>query len=183
MEKEIHENAKAEIESCYKMIQERKGDYDKTCRKVAKMNKLYIDEFKKYLANGKRLSKSTVTKQVRCVSFFANAYLTHDFQYDIYHGMDSFSDYFGYFFVRKNICGSVTSMKEHIAALKKFYRFMAASDYIDKEALARSERTIKICKDEWIEEMYRYDQYLRTGAFEDMSFEDFLAEVEEFNEE
>ena len=52
---------------------------------------------------------------------------------------------------------SVTSIKENITSIKKFYQFMYEIDEIEKDDLFELREEIKECKDDWLENLRMYD--------------------------
>ena len=65
--------------------------------------------------------------------------------------------YFGYWFIKKAMWASASSMKSNAASLKKFYSFLHEQGLISKEALADLKETIKENMSEWLATLSRYD--------------------------
>lgn len=67
-------------------------------------------------------------------------------------------DYFlDYWFIRKAMWASVSSIKENITSLKHFYTFMHEIGEIIMDELLEMKEEIKESKDEWLETIRKYD--------------------------
>ena len=65
--------------------------------------------------------------------------------------------FLGYWFIRKAMWASPSSIRSNAASLKKFYHFMFERDQIDQEALDHLKAQIKEGLPEWLETVRRYD--------------------------
>jgi len=72
-------------------------------------------------------------------------------------GVNKLDHFLGYWFIRKAMWASVTSIKENITSLKHFYSYMHTIDEIDLEELNAMKEEIQEGKDEWLETIRRYD--------------------------
>ncbi len=131
-------------------------DFEKKVQVVQKENKFILEKFKRYLV-GKKLTKKTIEKHVWNIDFFINDYLL---RYDITQAKDGSSQigfFLGNWFIRKAMWASVTSIKENITSMKKFYQFMYENGEISKDDLLELKEEIKNCKDEWFKNIRLYD--------------------------
>jgi len=65
--------------------------------------------------------------------------------------------FLGYWFIRKVMWASQTSIKSNAASLKKFYFFLLEKGLIKKEDLNELEETIKDEMPEWLAKIKQYD--------------------------
>lgn len=65
--------------------------------------------------------------------------------------------FLGYWFIKKAMWASQSSIKGNAASLRKFYTFMYEKGLIDKDALADLKETIKEGLPEWLATLERYD--------------------------
>ncbi len=65
--------------------------------------------------------------------------------------------YFGYWFIKKGMWASASSLKSNAASLKKFYSFLLEQGLITAEDLADLKETIKENMSEWQATLRRYD--------------------------
>ena len=112
---------------------------------------IFVNSKKSLVAEG--LSPKTIQKHFNCADFFLNVYLTKELQSTFYNCANDIPDFFGYFYIRKCLFASVSNLNQFIAALKKFFKFLYLSGYIDVEVCADVYTYIKNYKDEWIEEL------------------------------
>lgn len=132
-------------------------DLEKECDTLREANKKILLQFRKYLAE-KKLSKKTIKKHHGNVDFFINEFLLYEEPLGPEEGVERIDYFLGYWFGRKALWATVTSVKENIASLKRFYTFMCDVGRISEEALADMKAEIKESKGEWIEAMQRYDE-------------------------
>ena len=80
-------------------------------------------------------------------------------------GIRLVDEFLGYWFIRKAMWASESSIKSNIVTIKKFYTFMQSLGLISAEALKDLNDEIKENKQEWIDTVKRYDD-------PDVDFED-----------
>ena len=130
--------------------------YEIECKKIRKENRKLLNSFRKYLSS-KKLSKKTVDKHVSNIDFYINEFLLYEEPSKAKEGVNKLDYFLGYWFIRKAMWASVTSIKENITSLKHFYTCMHAIDEIDLEELNAMKEEIKESKDEWLETIRKYD--------------------------
>jgi hypothetical protein len=86
-----------------------------------------------------------------------NEYLLYEDATEAKDGMDSVSMFLGYWFIKKAMWASQSSIKSNAASLKKFYAFLADKGVVDKEDLDELKQTIKEEMPEWLATLRRYD--------------------------
>lgn len=123
-------------------------------------NNEYLEEFKCYLEQS-NLSNKTIEKHLSNVDFYINTYLTREYEtledWDLEDGCYSIDGFIRYYFIRKCMWSSPSTIKENIASFKKFYKFMLQKGCISKEAYDIMLETIKGEKDNWILACNKFD--------------------------
>jgi site-specific recombinase XerD len=130
--------------------------FEAECEKRKKENHTFILGFTRYLKN-RKLSQKTIEKHVYNIDFFINDFLLYEEPKEAFEGVTELNHFLGYWFIRKAMWASPTSIKENIASLKHFYSYMNETGLVSKEDLAAMKVEIKECKDEWIETVRKYD--------------------------
>ena len=72
-------------------------------------------------------------------------------------GTAEVSSFLGYWFIRKAMWASPTSIKQNASSLKKFYTCMHERGHIDAEVLEELKETIREEMPEWVATVERYD--------------------------
>ncbi len=139
--------------------------YEHECKKIKKENHKSLNNFTRYLSL-KKLSKKTIDKHVSNIDFYINEFLLYPEPLKAKEGVNNLDYFLGYWFIRKTMWASVSSIKENIASLKHFYTYMHTIDEIDLEELNEMKEEIKERKDEWLETIRKYDD--PDTAFEDI---------------
>lgn len=130
--------------------------YELDCKKIKNENQKLIDEFQKYLES-KKLSDKTIDKHVYNVDFYINDFLLYEEPLKAHEGVSKIDSFLGYWFIRKALWASVTSIKENISSLKHFYTFLHQNGEVKSEELNEMKQDIKENKEEWIENLKAYD--------------------------
>ena len=65
--------------------------------------------------------------------------------------------FLGYWFIRKAMWASQSSIKENASSLKKFYQCMLEKGFIEQQDLDELKLTIKEEMPEWLATVRRYD--------------------------
>jgi hypothetical protein len=102
--------------------------YESKCKKIRKANKALLNEFEIY----------------------EDAIEAKD-------GAHAISMFLGYWFIKKAMWASQSSIKSNATSLKKFYTFMHEKCLIGEEALIDLKETIKNDMPEWLATLKRYD--------------------------
>jgi hypothetical protein len=130
--------------------------YESECKKIKKQNLKLLNRFKQYLGS-KNLSKKTIDKHVSNIEFYINDFLLDEEPLKATEGVSRLDLFLGYWFIRKAMWASVTSIKENISSLKHFYNYMHTIGEIDFEELNEMKEEIKESKGEWFETIKKYD--------------------------
>lgn len=135
------------------------GDYEKyeeDCKTIRKDNERLLSDFGVWLKTS-GLSKNTVENHLSNIDFYVNEYLLYEDATDAKDGVDAVGMFLGYWFIKKAMWASQSSIKGNATSLKKFYTFMHEKGLIDKEELANLKQVIKEGMPEWLATLKRYD--------------------------
>ncbi len=130
--------------------------YEAECKKRKEENHTFLTGFTRYLEN-KNLSKKTIDKHVRNVDFYINHYLLYESPQKASAGVSQLDHFLGFWFIRKAMWSSPSSIKENITSLKHFYAYMNKIGQVSDRALSNMLEEIKECKSEWVETVKKYD--------------------------
>jgi len=130
--------------------------YESDCRKIKTENQHLIDDFQRWLKS-KKLSEKTIGKHVYNVDFYINDFLLYEEPLRPHEGINKIDSFLGFWFIRKALWASVTSIKENISSLKKFYTYLHQIGDVSSEELLEMKQDIKENKDEWLENLKAYD--------------------------
>ncbi len=130
--------------------------YEEDCKKIRKVNEDLLNEFYAWLkASG--LSEKTINNHCQNVEFYVNDYLLYEDAIEAKEGAGDVGMFLGYWFIRKTMWASKSSIKSHATSLKKFYTFMHEKGLIEKEELTGLKQRIKEEMPEWLATLQRYD--------------------------
>ena len=130
--------------------------YEEDCKEIRKDNQRLLNAFAVWLKSS-GLSEKTIDNHVSNIDFYINEYLLYEDATEAKDGVHSVGLFLGYWFIKKAMWASRSSIKSHATSLKKFYTFLQQQDLIDKEDLAYLNQTIKEDMPEWLETLERYD--------------------------
>ena len=140
------------------------AEYDKKAEAVRKKNKEYLDGFEKHL-RAKGLGDRTIENHVFNVEFYINKYLLYEEIREAPTGCYFVDGFLGYWFIRKAMWSSPSSIKENIASLKKFYRYFLDIELIDSDDYDELLDTIKESQDEWLKLVRDYNDPTKDNPF------------------
>ena len=130
--------------------------YEAECKKIRKANDKILDEFYEWLkATG--LSKKTIKNHVSNIDFYLNEFLLYEEAIEAKDGAGDVGMFLGYWFIRKAMWASQSSIRSNATSLKKFYTFMYEKGLIKKEKLTDLKQRIKEEMPEWLATLGRYD--------------------------
>jgi len=130
--------------------------YEKACEEIRRANGHLLEEFAVWLsASG--LSEKTVTNHVSNVDFYINEFLLYEDAVEAKDGVGDVGMFLGYWFIKKAMWASQSSIKGNAASLKKFYTFMHEKGLIETADLADLKQAIKEEMPEWLATLARYD--------------------------
>ncbi len=108
--------------------------FEKDCKKIRKANENLLNEFNIWLKSYD-LSEKTINNHLSNIDFYANEYLFYEEAIEAKDGVGALGTFLGYWFIRKAMWASQSSIKGNATSLKKFYTFMHEKGLINKEDL------------------------------------------------
>lgn len=130
--------------------------YEAECEKRKEENHTFLIGFTRYLES-KKVSKKTIDKHVNNINFYINDFLLYESPERACEGVNQLNYFLGYWFIRKAMWASPTSIKENITSLKHFYTYMNRIGQVTEEELLDMKEQIKESKGEWIKSVIQYD--------------------------
>ncbi|WPD23827.1 MAG: hypothetical protein SD837_04530 [Candidatus Electrothrix scaldis] len=130
--------------------------YERDCKKIQKVNEKLLDEFEARL-KAAGLSKKTINNHLGNLDFYLNNFLLYEDAIEAAEGVGKVNMFLGYWFIKKAMWASQSSIKGNATSLKKFYTFMHEKGLISKNDLAGLKQRIKENMPEWLETLERYD--------------------------
>ncbi len=139
--------------------------YEIECKRIRTSNKKLLDDFESWLRKSS-LTEKTISKHIDNIDFYINEYLLYEDAVEPQDGVHGVSMFLGYWFIRKAMWASASSIKSNAASLKKFYTFLHERELVDKDDLDTLKETIKEEMAEWLATLARYDDPLITNMEE-----------------
>ncbi len=130
--------------------------YEKACVAIRESNRKLLSQFENWLLP-KKLKQKTINKHLDNIGFYINEYLLYEDTKKPEDGSSSIDMFLGYWFIRKAMWASESSIKSNAASLKIFYTFMLEIGRIDKEDCEDVNSTIKENMTDWINTLRRFD--------------------------
>jgi len=130
--------------------------YVKDCERIRGDNEKLLAEFEKWLSD-KKLSPKTIANHCDNVEFYIDEFLLYEEAIDASDGVYQIDLFLGFWFIKKAMWASKSSIKSNATSIKKFYEFMLENDHIDEEAYNELKEEIKTNMQEWLDTMDRYD--------------------------
>ncbi len=130
--------------------------FENDCKIIKKANKQLLSEFELSIKSS-GLSENTANNHVSNIDFYINEYLLYEDAIEAKHGVYSVGMFLGYWFIKKAMWASRSSIKGNATSLKKFYSFMYEKGLIGKDDLDDLKATIKERMPEWLATLDRYD--------------------------
>jgi hypothetical protein len=139
----------------YEMIYK---DYEQKCNEIQMRNKVYLEEFIEDLSKA-GLKEKTINRHYNNVEFYINTYLLREEPLEMVSGTNDFyiNDFLGYFFIRKCMWSTPSSIRSNAASIKKFYKSMFERGHIEKSDYTELIDTIKCNMDSWMEDCESYN--------------------------
>ena len=130
--------------------------YEIDCKKIRKTNVRLLNEFEVWMKSS-GLSEKTINNHLSNIDFYVNEYLLYEDATEAKDGIGSVGMFLGFWFIRKAMWASQSSIKGNATSLKKFYTFMHEKGLVDKEDLIDLKQTIKEEMPEWLATLRRFD--------------------------
>ncbi len=132
-------------------------DFEIESEVIRKENGGLLLGFAKWLSKS-NLKNKTIYKHTQNIEFYIDDYLLYDDCTRAKDGISSLNGFFNWFFPRKAMWSSKSSVKETTASLKKFYKYLGeegiidAADYLFLLAVVKEEMPV------WLEH-YSDEEY------------------------
>ncbi|VAW96815.1 hypothetical protein MNBD_GAMMA20-1286 [hydrothermal vent metagenome] len=130
--------------------------YENECKKIRKANKQLLSKFELSLKSS-GLSENTTNNHVSNIDFYINEYLLYEDATEARDGVEAVGMFLGYWFIKKAMWASQSSIKGNATSLKKFYSFLYGKGLIEKDDLDDLKEAIKEGMPEWLATLDRYD--------------------------
>lgn len=130
--------------------------YENKCNEIKETNEQLLSDFEHSLKSS-GLSKSTINNHVSNIDFYVNEYLLYEDAIEAKEGVNSVSMFLGYWYIKKAMWTSQSSIKGNATSLKKFYTFLYEKGLIENNDLTYLKETIKEGMPEWLATLDRYD--------------------------
>jgi site-specific recombinase XerD len=130
--------------------------YEIECARIRKSNEKLLDDFADWLRKS-NLTDKTISNHVDNVDFYINEFLLYEDAVEPQDGVGSVSMFLGYWFIKKAMWASASSIKSNAASLKKFYTFLHEQRVVSKDDLDFLKETIREEMPEWLATLARYD--------------------------
>jgi site-specific recombinase XerD len=130
--------------------------YEEDCKRIREANERLLHEFDAWLKSS-GLSEATINNHSSNIDFYINEYLLYEDATEAKDGVSGVGMFLGYWFIRKAMWASPSSIRGNAASLKKFYTFLHEKGLIGKNDLNGLKQTIKEDMPEWLSALERYD--------------------------
>ncbi|MCF6217631.1 MAG: phage integrase SAM-like domain-containing protein [Gammaproteobacteria bacterium] len=130
--------------------------YENECKKIRKTNEQLLNEFEVFLKST-GLSENTISNHLSNIGFYLNEYLLYEDAIEATEGVGAVGMFLGYWFIKKAMWASRSSIKGNATSIKRFYTFLYEKGLIEKNDLDDLKEEIKESMSEWLATLDRYD--------------------------
>ena len=130
--------------------------YEIECERIREANGKLLADFAIWLQQS-GLSSKTIAKHTENIDFYINEFLLYEDAEGAQEGVHRIGMFLGYWFIRKAMWSSASSIKSNAASLKKFYTFLHERGLVSQDDLDSLKETIKEEMPEWLATLARYD--------------------------
>nr|CAA6824738.1 MAG: Unknown protein [uncultured Thiotrichaceae bacterium] len=130
--------------------------YEQDCKEIRAVNEKLLNEFEVSLKSA-GLSAKTIKNHSRNIKFYVNEFLLYEEAIEAKEGVDEVDEFLGYWFIKKAMWASQSSIRSYATSLKKFYGFLHEKGLIEKDDLDELKEVIKEGMPEWLSALDRYD--------------------------
>ena len=131
-------------------------EYEKQCEVIRKDNEKYLDLFEKFLEK-QGLSPKTIDKHLVNIDFYINEYMLYEEPHPLEDGVGMVDMFLGYFFIRKCMWSTPSTIRSNAASIKKFYKCMMENGKIRKEDYDLLLEDIKDGIPMWLDDCAQYN--------------------------
>ena len=139
-------------------------NYEDNVIENRKRNDNFLNEFEKYLKKNK-LSDKTIRNHVSNVDLYINEFLNYYDVTKMEDGMFEIGMFLGDWYVRKCLWSTSSNLKTTAASIKKFYKCMSETCYVDSNEYKKFCSFVKEGMDDWISEMDDYNNFDEDDIF------------------
>ncbi len=132
------------------------AQYKADCQRIREANTQLLADFEMWLLQ-QNLAAKTVKRHIQNVDFYVNEFLLYEDTIEPQKGIGEIGMFLGYWFIKKALWASPSSIRSNAASLKKFYTFLHERGMVRAEDLKKLKEKIKEELPEWVETMKRYD--------------------------
>jgi site-specific recombinase XerD len=132
------------------------SQYEKESKLIREENAKLLDLFSGWLKK-QGLSETTVNQHRSNVNFYINEFLLYEDAERPEAGVHRIEMFLGYWFIRKAMWASKTTIKANGTSLKKLYKFMVENGRIRQEDFDAVRNCIKEDMPDWLATLERYD--------------------------
>jgi hypothetical protein len=145
--------------------------YEEQCEKIRKENEVFLSIFESDLEKA-GLSSKTIRNHLYNVDFYLNEYLLREEAIPMKEGCQAISDFLGYFFIRKCMWSTPSSVKSNATSLKKFYKCMLTHNHVENADVLYLMGTIKEEMATWVIDCEQYNDPDQPSPF--FNFNDYF---------
>ncbi len=91
------------------------------------------------------------------MDFYINEFLLYEDAIEAIDGAIEIGSFLGYWFIKKALWASKSTIKENAASLKKFYQYLLEDGKVPEKAFSSMKESIKENMPEWLATVDRYD--------------------------
>lgn len=124
-------------------------NYEKKSKKIRDENKKLLEEFVIYLKS-LGMKKADAEKQRFNAEFFINEFLLYYDAVEAKNGVERINEFFGVWFPKKAMWADRKSIKENVASIRRFYRFLHSKKLFLETGLLRFESIVDENMEEWL---------------------------------
>ena len=130
--------------------------YEAECKRIRESNASLLGDFEDWLRKS-NLADKTIRQHAENIDLYINMYLLYEDAVEPQDGIDSVSMFLGYWFIRKAMWASESSIRSNAASLKKFYAFLHERGLVTKDDLDSLKETVREEMPDWLATVARYD--------------------------
>lgn len=139
-------------------------EYERLCEVRRKENEAYLETFTRTLEEA-GLSEKTINRHYDNVDFYLNEYLLREDADTMVQGCYRIDDFLGYFFIRKCMWSTPSTIKSTAASLKKFYKSMKDHGHISAADYEEVTDTIKDGMEFWLDDCATFNDPSAANPF------------------
>lgn len=130
--------------------------YEEACKEIRVSNEILLKDFEEWLKLF-GLTGKTINRHVSNINFFINEFLLYEEAIEAKNGISDVSMFLGYWFIKKAMWASESSLRNNATSIKKFYVYMYENGLINIEELDDLKEVIKEEMPEWLDSLEIYD--------------------------